>query len=91
MTEKFEDFKNLVENQRETKIKTLRTDNGTEYCNSSLLSLLKKSGIQHQLTCPYTPEHNGVAERMNRTIVEKATKGLFSSKHMICFHGLGLN
>lgn len=79
VTEKFDDFKNMIENQTGLKIKILRTDNGTEYCNASFLSILRKAGIQHQTTVPYTPEQNGVAERMNRTIVEKARCMLFDA------------
>ena len=67
----FQEFKNMVENQTGNRIKTLRTDNGTEYVNNRLLKLLKLSGICHQTTIPHTPEQNGVAERMNRTIIEK--------------------
>lgn len=40
---------------------------------------LKKFGIQHQLTVAYTPEQNGVAERANRTICEKARSMLQDS------------
>lgn len=68
----FVNFKNLVENQSNKKIKILRTDNGGEYCNRVLKNFLQGAGIQHQLTVPHTPQQNGVAERMNRTIVEKA-------------------
>ncbi|CAI7882437.1 unnamed protein product [Closterium sp. NIES-53] len=35
-------------------------------------SVLKKKGIQHQLTVPYNPQQNGVAERFNRTLQEGA-------------------
>jgi hypothetical protein len=31
---------------------------------------LSSQGIQHQTTCPYTPEQNGVAERKNRHLLE---------------------
>ncbi|XP_046472611.1 uncharacterized protein [Neodiprion pinetum] len=75
----FANFKNLVENQTGKRIKTLRTDNGKEYCNNELLSLLQKAGIQHQTTNPYTPEQNGVAERKNRTIVERARCMIFDA------------
>ena len=33
---------------------------------------LKSKGIHHELTVPYSPEQNGVAERMNRTLMEMA-------------------
>lgn len=70
--EKFKEFKNLVENESEKRIKILRSDNGKEYINKDFRLFLEKYGIQHQTTNPYTPEQNGLAERMNRTLVEKA-------------------
>ena len=36
------------------------------------MDYLKSRGIQHELTVPYSPEQNGVAERMNRTLTESA-------------------
>ena len=68
----FEDFKKMAENQTDKKIKILRTDNGTEYFNAKMDEALKNSGIVHQATNVYTPEQNGVSERSNRSIVEKA-------------------
>jgi len=68
----FEEFKALAEKQSNRQIKILRSDNGREYINQRLLKYLKNNGIKHQTTIPYTPEQNGLAERMNRTIVEKA-------------------
>jgi hypothetical protein len=41
--------------------------------------VLKKCGIKHQTTVPYSPEQNGVAERLNRTLVEKARCMLMES------------
>jgi transposase InsO family protein len=46
----------------------LRSDSGSEYKASNFQALLKQRGITHEPTAPYTPEHNGVAERLNRTI-----------------------
>ncbi|KAI8116877.1 Retrovirus-related Pol polyprotein from transposon TNT 1-94 [Lucilia cuprina] len=66
----FEQFKARVENELGRKIKCLRTDNGTEYCNKRLTQILTASGIQHQTTVPYNPQQNAVAERMNRNIVD---------------------
>lgn len=70
--EVFKDFKLKVENKLDSKIKTIRTDNGTEYCNNYFEKYLSLSGITHQTTTPYTPQQNGLAERMNRTLVERA-------------------
>lgn len=68
----FKEFKNLVENQKNRKIKVLRTDNGTEFTSGMFQNFLKLNGIIHQRTNPYTPQQNGLCERLNRTIVEKA-------------------
>ena len=70
--EAFKEFKALVENQKERKIKFLQCDNGTEYLSNDFDDFLKKSGIQRRLTVPYNPEQNGTAERKNRTLMEMA-------------------
>lgn len=75
----FKDFKAKVENQTGKKIKTIRSDNGREYCNKDFDLYLQKYGINHQKTNPYTPEQNGLCERSNRTIVEKARCLLFDA------------
>ena len=69
----------LLRNKFDRRIKTLRTDNGKEYVNEKLTSYLKKQGITHERTAPYTPEQNGKAERENRTIVECARTMLNSA------------
>ncbi|CAI7855045.1 unnamed protein product [Closterium sp. NIES-54] len=60
--------------QRESghKVKVIRTDNGGESIGADFEAVLKKKGIQHQLTVPYNPQHNGVAEQFNRTLHEGA-------------------
>ena len=60
----------LVENQLNKRIKALRTDNGLEYVNSHLSSILKNIGFIHEKTVAYSPEQNGLAERFNRTLLE---------------------
>ena len=50
----------------------LRTDNGGEFCGNEFEEFCKKCGIARKKTTPYTPKHNGVAKRMNRTLMEKA-------------------
>ncbi|CAA7014732.1 unnamed protein product [Microthlaspi erraticum] len=68
---KFKEWKEAVESHTEKKIKCLRTDNGLEFCNTLFDDLCRKSGIKRHRTCTYTPQQNGVSERMNRTIVDK--------------------
>ena len=51
-------------------IKSIRTDNGGEYISREFKSYLEDRGIHHQLTIAYTPQQNGVAERMNRTLID---------------------
>ncbi|CAK1547641.1 unnamed protein product [Leptosia nina] len=70
--DKFKEYKSYAENKLDTKIKTLRTDNGTEYLNKNFTNYLKLHGINHQTSTPYTPQQNGLSERMNRTLLEKA-------------------
>ncbi|CAA7050352.1 unnamed protein product, partial [Microthlaspi erraticum] len=65
------EWKVLVENQVDKKVKALRTDNGLEFCNHAFDEFCRKFGIKRHRTCTYTPQQNGVAERMNRTIMEK--------------------
>ena len=44
----------------------------SEYTSSEFKAYLKAEGVRHELTIPKNPEQNGVAERMNRTLVETA-------------------
>lgn len=77
---KFREFKAYVEVQTERKIKAIRTDNGSEYCNNEFEYFLRKSGIHHQKSNTYTPQQNGIAERANRTLVERAKCMIFDAK-----------
>jgi transposase InsO family protein len=77
--EKFKNWKTLIENQMDKKIKVLRTDNGLEFCNTEFDQLCRDDGILRHKTVPYTPQQNGVAERMNRTILDKVRCMMISS------------
>lgn len=61
------------------KVKTLRSDNGAEYLSKRFTNYCKDNGILQQLTNVYTPQQNGIAERMNRTLTEKARCLLFDA------------
>ena len=69
----------MIEIQFDTKISILRSDNGTEYFNKNLNEFLKNKGIQHQSTCPNTPQQNGTAERKNKHLLEVACAIMFES------------
>ena len=70
--DRFKEFKALVENHIKKKIKVLKTDNGGKFCKKEFEEFCKKCGIARKKTTQYTPQQNGVAERMNRTLMEKA-------------------
>jgi hypothetical protein len=54
------------------RIKKIRSDNGTEFKNSQIKGFLEEEGIKHEFSSPYTPQQNGVVERKNRTLLDKA-------------------
>ena len=66
----FLEWKSQVERSKGVKLKKLRSDNGGEYISNEFEAYLRKEGIAIQRTVRKTPEQNGVAERMNRTLVE---------------------
>ena len=70
--QRFQEFKALVENQTGGRIQALILDNEGEYTSKEFDGYCKQEGIRRQLTVPYTPEQNGVAERKNRSIVGTA-------------------
>ena len=78
--ERFKQWQAEVENLTGQRVKTLRTDNGGEFTSKSFQAHLKACGIRHELTIPKTPEQNGVAERLNRTLVETTRAMLLDAK-----------
>ncbi|GJR26799.1 retrotransposon protein, putative, ty1-copia subclass [Tanacetum coccineum] len=68
--ETFKVSKKEVENQLGKTIKALRSDRGGEYISQEFKDYLKACGIVQQLTPPYTPQHNGVSERRNHTLLD---------------------
>lgn len=80
VVDKFIEFQRFAENQTGKSIKILRSDNGSEYMNFRMKDITKSNGIVHQTSAPHSPQQNGMAERMNRTIVEKARCLLFDAK-----------
>ena len=63
-------FHSEVEKQTGKSIKMLRSDRGGEYLSDNFIDYLKENGILSQWTPPGTPQHNGVSERRNRTLLD---------------------
>ena len=68
---KYKQYEIYLANQYGRTIKIFRTDGGGEFVNAAFESHLKEKGTIHQTTCRYTPHQNGVAEKMNRTFMDK--------------------
>ncbi|BES87378.1 Hydra magnipapillata [Nesidiocoris tenuis] len=64
----------ITQAERETglKLKAIRSDNGTEFVNQRVEKLLKSKGIKHQRSVVMVPQQNGVVERAQRFIAERA-------------------
>ena len=67
----FKGWKAMIKKQTGGQVKCLRTDNGLEFCYDEFNTLCKKEGVVKHCTIRHTPQHNGVVERMNRTLMEK--------------------
>ncbi|CAI7915097.1 unnamed protein product [Closterium sp. NIES-54] len=60
----------LVERQTKKSVLTLRSDRGGEFLGKEFTDFVDDKGIDHDLTCPYTPQQNGMAKREICTAVE---------------------
>lgn len=69
-----------IEAQKNICVSKIRCDNGGEFANEKMKSWCKKKGIILDFTVSYTPQLNGKAERLNRTLLEKTRAILFESK-----------
>lgn len=70
--EVFKKFKVLVEKQSGSSLKIVRSDGGGEYTSLEFQKYCDDEGIVQGITAPYTPQHNGIAERRNRSILNMA-------------------
>ena len=73
----FERFKLLVENQFQSKIQQSQCDGGGEFLSKQFLSLLTQAGIQQRISCPHTPQQNGMAERKHKHLTELGLTMMF--------------
>ncbi|KAG7539479.1 Ribonuclease H-like superfamily [Arabidopsis suecica] len=75
----FKRFQSLVENQFNQRIKIFQSDGGGEFVNKHLQNHFSECGIQHYISCPHTPQQNGVAERKHRHLMELGMSMIFHS------------
>ncbi|CAI7927249.1 unnamed protein product [Closterium sp. NIES-54] len=61
----------MVQRQKDRLVMAIRNDRGGEFLSRELSLWLKKNGIRHSLTMPYSPAMNGIGEQANRTITEQ--------------------
>lgn len=89
----FTRYQKRVERFLNSKIINVRTDNGMEFCHDKFNNFLESQGIHPERTNPYTPEQNGVSERLNLTILDGVKAMLndsgleqkFWSEAVLCF------
>ena len=86
----FQKWKAQVEKSTGREVKILRSDNGGEYTSKEFNSYLITEGIKHEQTTPHTPQQNGVAERLNRTLIEGVQTMLADSKLLHQFWAVAL-
>jgi transposase InsO family protein len=83
---KLEDFENIkiykemVENEMDSKIKRLRSDKGGEFTSKEFMDYCNSHGIKKQFSVARAPQQNGVVERKNMTVQEMARTMLMDSK-----------
>ena len=77
--EKFKEFKAVAEKESGMTIKALRSDQGGEYMSEEFKIYLGEWGIRSESTAAYSPQQNGVAERLNRTLGEAARSMLLQA------------
>jgi hypothetical protein len=70
--QKVQQYTEYIQTQVGKRIKCFRCDNGKEYVNAKVKEFLADHGIRFELTAAYSPSQNGVAERLNRTLIEHA-------------------
>lgn len=68
----FKKMTKLVQNEKDMKITSIRSDHGGEFQNEEFDNFCEELGIQHNFSAPRTPQQNGVVQRKNRSLEEIA-------------------
>ncbi len=78
--QQFLNFKVMLEKEKGVNIKCLTSDGGGVYFSNEFSEYLKEHGIQRKYSCNYSPQQNGVIERMNKHITKIAHAMLHEKK-----------
>ncbi|WVZ71103.1 LOW QUALITY PROTEIN: hypothetical protein U9M48_019724 [Paspalum notatum var. saurae] len=68
----FSKFAKRAQNEFNTSIMKIRSDNGREFDDTNIEEYCDEVGIKHEFSATYTPQQNGVVERKNRTLITLA-------------------
>lgn len=77
---KFREYEAMASAALGHSISKLTVDQGREYCSNNQRDWYVSKGIQVEPTAAYTPQQNGVSERLNRTIVERVRAMLIEAQ-----------
>ena len=78
--QKYKEYEALLKTQYGKQIKLLQSDWGGKFLSNEFTNHLKKNGALQSLTVHNTPEENGVAERLNLTLLEHARAMLMTAQ-----------
>ena len=70
----------MVENASGHKLEVINTYNGGDFTSTKFERFLKSEGVHHECTVSKTPKQNGMAKRLNQTLVENVHLTLIESK-----------
>jgi transposase InsO family protein len=78
--ENFKIYKEMVENEMDSRIKCLRSDNGGEFTSKEFMDYCNNHGIKIQFSIARTPQQNGVVERKSMKVQKMARTMITDSK-----------
>jgi transposase InsO family protein len=78
--ENFNIYKEMVENEMDSRIKCLRSGNGGEFTSKEFMDYCSNHGIKRQFSVARTPQQNGVVEKKNGTVQEMDRTMIMDSK-----------
>ena len=88
--EKFKEFRAEAEKQLGKTLKTFRSDRGGEFLDTEFTDHLIENGIVSELSTPGDSQLNGVAERMNQTLLDIVRSMISYSLLPVSFWGYAI-